>query len=167
MLTDIIELNYCGAGNNIVLFKCDWFDIERGTKVHPQYGLIDVHKSRLCTNEPFILAQQAEQVYYATYPSKRKELRDWWAICKTKARSRFDIHLNEEQGEDTSKTRNEYYQDNEMVAPTLVTTNSKLDDTRILVDGGHLQEVDPDEVNTTYQVDQEDEENEGDLEISS
>ena len=61
LLTDIIELNYYGAGNNIVLFKCDWFDIERGTKVHPQYGLVDVnHKSRLGTNEPFILAQQAE-----------------------------------------------------------------------------------------------------------
>ena len=106
-------------------------------------------------------------MYYATYPSKKRELRDWWAICKTKARNRLDIPINEQQGENGSEIRDEYYQDNEMEEPTLVTTTLELDDVRILVDGGHLEEADLNEVHMTHRVDQEDEENEEDFELSS
>ncbi|KAK6793959.1 hypothetical protein RDI58_007412 [Solanum bulbocastanum] len=40
--------------------------------------------------EPFVLAEQAQQVYFAKYPSKRKDSIDWWAVCKIKARNQID-----------------------------------------------------------------------------
>ena len=46
MLTDILELTYYGAENKVVLFRCDWYDTERGTRVHRDHSLVDVlHKS--------------------------------------------------------------------------------------------------------------------------
>ncbi|XVE92707.1 hypothetical protein REPUB_Repub01dG0122800 [Reevesia pubescens] len=98
ILVDIVELEYVGCGNRVVLFKCHWFETEKGVRVHPRYGLVEVkHKSTLLTNEPFVLAQQCQQVYYTTYPSKRKERHDWWAVGKIKARNRFDLPLIEEK----------------------------------------------------------------------
>ncbi|KAK4389777.1 hypothetical protein Sango_2314700 [Sesamum angolense] len=42
-------------------------------------------------DEPFILAQQACQVYYTEYPSMKRDKIDWMAVCKTKAR-RVESH---------------------------------------------------------------------------
>jgi len=73
MLVDILELEYFGANNKVVLFKCDWYDTEKGVRVHPRHGLVEInYKSRLHPNDPFVLAQQAQQVYYTRYPSKKK-----------------------------------------------------------------------------------------------
>nr|GMD79458.1 Transposase, Ptta/En/Spm, plant [Ipomoea batatas] len=41
VLLDIYVLEYFGVGNNIILFKCHWFDIERGVRVHPYNGLVE------------------------------------------------------------------------------------------------------------------------------
>ena len=77
ILEEVLELEYHNSSTKrtrIVLFKCDWFDpqLGRGFRVHNQYGLVEVHsKKRFSKYEPFILAQQAQQVYYAEYPSKR------------------------------------------------------------------------------------------------
>ncbi|XP_061373828.1 uncharacterized protein LOC133316129 [Gastrolobium bilobum] len=84
-LLDIIQLDYRG-GNKVTLFKCDWFDnTPRGTKVD-KYGNVEVHQSRRYTvgYDPFILAQQAEQVYYTSYPTASQ---GWMAVIKTKARN--------------------------------------------------------------------------------
>ncbi|KAH0693155.1 hypothetical protein KY285_020252 [Solanum tuberosum] len=72
-----------------VIFKCEWFDPTPnvGMKIHPQYKLVDInHKRKFKKYEPFVLAMQAAQVYYASYPSLRRDKNDWWAVCKTKAR---------------------------------------------------------------------------------
>ncbi len=51
MLVDILELKYVGQGNVAVLFKGDWYDTEKGLRVHPRHGLIEIrYKSRLTTN---------------------------------------------------------------------------------------------------------------------
>ncbi|RWR90776.1 class III heat shock protein [Cinnamomum micranthum f. kanehirae] len=67
VLKDVIELQYIG-GNRIVLFKCDWWDVTnhggRGIK-QDEYGFTCVNFTRtLNTNEPLILANQAQQVFY-------------------------------------------------------------------------------------------------------
>ncbi|CAA2969178.1 Hypothetical predicted protein [Olea europaea subsp. europaea] len=69
MLTEILELDYLGdVGNKVTLFKCDWFDINGGVRVHRQLGLVELnHKKKLQTNDVFILAQQALQVYYTCF----------------------------------------------------------------------------------------------------
>jgi hypothetical protein len=54
---------------SVVLFKCDWFDPtpNRGTIVHPQYLLVDINSKRSYPKfDPFVVAQQAQQVCFAT-----------------------------------------------------------------------------------------------------
>ena len=49
------------------------------------------HKKSYRKYDPFILAVQAEQVCYTTYPTIRRNPGDWWAICKIKARSVVEV----------------------------------------------------------------------------
>ena len=101
MLVEVIELEYHNPSTKrtrIVLFKCDWFDPQKGHgwKVHNEYGLVEIHKKRRFQKyEPFILAQQAQQVYYVEYPGKKtkyqmSERANWLAVCKVKARSMIE-----------------------------------------------------------------------------
>ncbi|XP_057993145.1 uncharacterized protein LOC131174101 [Hevea brasiliensis] len=66
VLTEIIQLQYLG-GRRVVLFRCNWWDVYdrvRGVKID-EYGGVSVNcKRTLKTNEPFILANQASQVFY-------------------------------------------------------------------------------------------------------
>ena len=52
----------------MVLFKCKWFDVHdnvRGAKID-EYGFSSINPQHfLKTSEPFILANQASQVFYA------------------------------------------------------------------------------------------------------
>ncbi|RDX88551.1 hypothetical protein CR513_29843, partial [Mucuna pruriens] len=58
------------------------------TKVHNKYEIVEVRATRRYNKayDPFIFAQQAEQVYYTTYPEGHH---GWLAVIKTKARSRI------------------------------------------------------------------------------
>lgn len=86
LLVDIIELEYFGVNNQVVLSKCHWFDINKGVRVDPSHGLVEIkHNSILASNEPFVLAKQVTQVYYTLYLSNKRDRRDWWAMFKTKA----------------------------------------------------------------------------------
>ncbi|KAL0401696.1 UNVERIFIED_CONTAM: hypothetical protein Slati_4199500 [Sesamum latifolium] len=88
ILEEVIQLDYPLIPNmQIILFKYRWVDPVRGMKVHPRYHLVDVNFKKVYQkNEPFILAQQAVQVYYTEYPSMKMGEVDWMAVCKIKAR---------------------------------------------------------------------------------
>ncbi|XP_070051829.1 uncharacterized protein [Nicotiana tomentosiformis] len=66
VITEIIELQYF-EGKRIVLFQCDWWDVDhigKGVKID-KYDFVSVNTNRkLATNEPFVLPSQAEQVFY-------------------------------------------------------------------------------------------------------
>jgi len=66
-LTDVIELQFV-MGRRVILFRCNWFDVYdkiKGVK-KDEYDFVSVNPGRvLKTNEPFILAEQASQVFYA------------------------------------------------------------------------------------------------------
>ncbi|KAH0676268.1 hypothetical protein KY285_024069 [Solanum tuberosum] len=66
VLTEIVELQYFG-GKRIVLFKCDWWDVDNsgnGVKID-KHDYVSVNtKRKLATNEPFVLASQVEQIFY-------------------------------------------------------------------------------------------------------
>nr|GMD66202.1 hypothetical protein CCACVL1_09462 [Ipomoea batatas] len=88
VLTDIIQLNYQG-GNNVILFKANWWDVyhKTGFKVD-KFGFPMVNITRkLQTDEPYVLASQAEQVYYV---SDIKEP-NWHVVVKTKPRDFYDL----------------------------------------------------------------------------
>jgi hypothetical protein len=47
------------------------------------------HNDRLQDHDTIILAHQCEQVYYMTYPSKKKSLVDWRIVYKVNSRERL------------------------------------------------------------------------------
>jgi len=68
-----------------------------GINVDPKYNLIEIkHTSRYYKYDPFGLAKQALQVYYAPYLSLRRDKIDWSAVFKTKPRFTLmdEIFLN-------------------------------------------------------------------------
>ncbi len=96
VLEEIIQLKYPGwPQKHVVLFRCAWFDPtpDRGTRVHKQYGLVEVRDGRRYGKfDPFILASQADQVYYTHYPTKSREKIGWLAVLKIKPRR--IVHYN-------------------------------------------------------------------------
>jgi hypothetical protein len=80
LLKEVIEVHFPGHPVlSVALFKCDWFDStpNQGTRVHPQYKLVDVNSKRSYPRfDPFVLAAQAQQVYFASYPGIRRPKSD-------------------------------------------------------------------------------------------
>ena len=59
--------------------------------MHKDYKLIEIrHTSHYYKYDPFVLAKQALQVYFAPYPSLKRDKADWSAVIKTKARFTFE-----------------------------------------------------------------------------
>ncbi|KAF7821626.1 pheromone-processing carboxypeptidase KEX1-like [Senna tora] len=65
--------------------------------VHPQYGIIEINrKKHFSKYEPFVLAQESQQVYFAEYASKKRDRADWLVVCKIKSRSGIKIDDDDE-----------------------------------------------------------------------
>ncbi|KAL8098121.1 hypothetical protein AgCh_031042 [Apium graveolens] len=145
-LEEIIELSYKGRyGGYINLFKCLWFDSEKGIRVD-RHGIvdIDIHKSTY-SNEPFVLPTQAKQVYYTPGPGKRRDRppSDWQAIIHTPARRREEV------------VNGEFYQEEMLHRPAVI----NVDDSEVIqLDGGdEPNEVDPELILVPDDIDTEEE----------
>ena len=94
VLTQILQLTYFSRpAEEVFLFRCNWFSNvpDSEINVHKDYNLIEIkHTSHYHKYDPFVLAKQALQVYYAPYPSLKRDKADWSAVFKTKARFTFD-----------------------------------------------------------------------------
>ncbi|XP_049410700.1 uncharacterized protein LOC125873917 [Solanum stenotomum] len=74
VLQEIVELEYSGWPiKRIVFFQCKWFDpTSRGTRELKQHNIIEVkHTKKYEAYDPFIIAQNAKQVYYDPYLLRR------------------------------------------------------------------------------------------------
>ncbi|GJW97189.1 transposon, En/Spm-like, transposase-associated domain protein [Tanacetum coccineum] len=134
LLVEVLEVNYHDSNGRyvVVLFKCDWFEPIQGVRVNRKHDLVDIKcKSKGCQNDPFILASQAEQVYYAPYPSMTKDLKD----CEV-----VDDNVDVE----------EFFQENEM--PTCLNKTDANANTKIisLVTQGEIEEVGDLDVGDAY-----------------
>lgn len=88
VLTDVLELQF--TGRRVVLFECKWFDAYDKTKgvKTDVYDIVSVNWGRfLKTNEPFVLADQASQVFYAIDNSNR----GWCVVKKVQPRNSYEI----------------------------------------------------------------------------
>lgn len=86
VLKDIIEMEYF-MGRKIVMFECEWVSSGTAQKID-EHGFTLVNFSRLRQhNEPFVLASQAQQVFYVEDPVEK----GWHVVVKTKARDMFDM----------------------------------------------------------------------------
>lgn len=123
-LEQIIELSYKGTyGGNISLFKCRWFDSEKGIRVD-RHGIVDIdlHRSAY-SNEPFVLPTQTIQVYYTSCPGRKRDMppSDWQAVIHTPARRREEV------------VHAEFYQEEMLHRPTVI----NVDDNEVIqLDGG-------------------------------
>ncbi|KAL7184449.1 hypothetical protein ACSBR2_026580 [Camellia fascicularis] len=75
-LTNIVEIRYSNKIKH-VLFKCDWIDNIHGKKEYVfNFTLVNfnhlLYRDDRITNEPFILASQAEQVWYVADPVRTR-----------------------------------------------------------------------------------------------
>ena len=90
ILNDILVIQYVANGSiaQVILFEAEWFDpTARGTRIHPQYNLVDVNPNRKYPKyDPFVLAQQGIQVYYARYPGAPRSRANLMAVCESKSR---------------------------------------------------------------------------------
>ncbi|RVW23778.1 hypothetical protein CK203_097575 [Vitis vinifera] len=90
VLTDVIELHYLG-GNKVILFKYDWWDVinsGRGIK-KDEYGFTCLNFERtICTDEPFVLASQAKQVFYVQNSNEE----NWHTVVEIQTRRVYDMN---------------------------------------------------------------------------
>ncbi|XP_052172131.1 uncharacterized protein LOC127788049 [Diospyros lotus] len=90
-IIEIVELEYPSVSSfkKVVLFKGDWFipSLNEGVKIHHAYKIVEINeKKKWNTNEQFVLASQAIQVYFCEYPSLRRNKSDWLVVTKVKPR---------------------------------------------------------------------------------
>ncbi|XP_052177584.1 uncharacterized protein LOC127791645 [Diospyros lotus] len=91
VLTDVVEIRYSNEFK-FVLFKCDWVDNNRGMKVD-SLNFITVNFNCLMyqenkpTDEPFILATQASQVWYVADPLDE----EWHVVMKMTPRDLYNM----------------------------------------------------------------------------
>ncbi|KAK1382192.1 hypothetical protein POM88_019927 [Heracleum sosnowskyi] len=146
-LEEIIELSYKGTyGGYINLFKCRWFDSEKGIRVD-KHGIvdIDVHRSAY-SNDPFVLPTQTKQVYFTPSPGRKRDRppSDWQAVIHTPARRREEV------------VNGEFYQEEMLQRPAVI----NVDDNEVIeLDGGdEPQEIDPESILVLDDIDIEGEE---------
>ena len=120
IVEDILELSYLGNQNKVFILRCYWFDPINGVNVDNRYGLVDIkYKSRLRSNEPFVLAEQAQQVYYTKYPqSGSRATSEWWAACKVRAKLFMTDTLTDEDDGSSEAATVDYYQDDGYIIRT-------------------------------------------------
>lgn len=138
ILEHIYELEYHELPTKIALFYCQWYDpSRRGTRVHSQYKIVEINKSRRYQQyDPFIIAQQARQVYYVNYPATcSRELRGWSVAITTKPRG----HIEVDDIVDGAQSDESPFQSDEPVLPIM-----QIEEMEMLVDGNSIEhEVDP------------------------
>ncbi|XP_076927018.1 uncharacterized protein LOC143590413 [Bidens hawaiensis] len=89
-LNEIIELNYSGQ-IRVVLFKCDWVDINMGCKIDNGVTLVNfsykAHTGVNLTDDPFVLATQVDKVFFVTDPKHK----DWEVVRHVKVRNVYNM----------------------------------------------------------------------------
>ena len=95
MVKKIITLDFPNE-KEVILFKCDWFDVPAGNVkksrgyIKDQYGIIDIDMTRLrFLDEPYILA--TEQVCYVKSANKI----NWCSVHAMKPRNMFSMQEGE------------------------------------------------------------------------
>jgi hypothetical protein len=101
ILQKIVEYTFGGDKElKIVFFQCNWFDPVNGIRVD-DFGMVEVkHGSRYSGNN-ILLAHQAQQVYYLSYP--HPSLQNWWVAYKVHPEMhthRYDEYVERHEDDD-------------------------------------------------------------------
>ncbi|KAH6762316.1 hypothetical protein C2S52_019749 [Perilla frutescens var. hirtella] len=139
VLQEILVVEYPGLPTKrVTIFNCKWFDpTPSGTRICPKYGIVEVKSTRrYAGKDTFILAQQAEQVYFTPWPNPTNERRNWYSVIKTKSWRTIQSPDAPFQ-DDTNYTINELseLEDTSAPAPARVVGSSSQGEERLLVSG--------------------------------
>ncbi|XP_074377068.1 uncharacterized protein LOC141718588 [Apium graveolens] len=104
-LNDIIEIRYSNS-LKYTLFKCNWVDQHTGVMKDPFKFILVNHKNMMykeiqINDEPFVLATQAEQVWFIQDPIDT----DCSVVMRMTGRDNFDNYTNEESTKTTRITQ--------------------------------------------------------------
>ncbi|KAL4575590.1 hypothetical protein LXL04_022438 [Taraxacum kok-saghyz] len=127
-LTDIIKLNYSGI-IRVVLFRCEWVDINRGVKKDGGTTLVNfsykVHTGANLADDPYIFASQVDKVFYST-DSKHM---GWEVVRHVKLRDAFDMGVADDDinGDDVPNLPR-IGDDGIDVTPEMIRANGNVDD---------------------------------------
>ena len=86
ILTDVVELDY-SYGHRVVLFDCQWVSKGNRLKTDVDGFTLANFSNVIRHNEPFILASQAEQVFYVEDPTESQ----WSVVVSATARAYYDM----------------------------------------------------------------------------
>ena len=111
-ITDIWELSYL-LNHKVVLFKCTWYKTDGRNNIREEYHLFSINvSSKWYTDQPFILANQANQVFYLR---DDKLGSNWKVVQKVHHRHLWDIPKemleNAKEFEDDVNFSSEAYQE--------------------------------------------------------
>ncbi|GAA0184189.1 hypothetical protein LIER_31477 [Lithospermum erythrorhizon] len=99
-------------------------------QVHPKNGIVQIKKkSTSSQDDPFILASQAQQVFYLDFMSDDKKLLEWVVATKAFARSRIDW-TNIQEDDDNNV---DFFQEEEQLVPLPIEPTRELDNDTILL----------------------------------
>ncbi|KAH6783195.1 hypothetical protein C2S52_008154 [Perilla frutescens var. hirtella] len=115
-LLEVVEVDYPDLPTKkTVLFKCEWFDTSpAGTQVHPLYKMVSInYKRKYSGDDAFVLASQAIQVFYCSYPSLNRSKIDWLAVCKTQAHAKVHVPSQE-----SSPITSPHFQEDDLLTVT-------------------------------------------------
>jgi len=114
IIEEIYELDFGGSKPlNPVIFKCHWFD-PSAVRRTPNVGLVEIQKSSVYAGDDvYIVAQQATQVYYLSYPCTSDEgLQDWDVVYKVSPHGKLPVPNNEDYNLDPNTYVGEFFQEN-------------------------------------------------------
>jgi len=97
-IEEIYELTFSGSKSlKPVIFKCHWFDPEE-VRQTPKLGLVEIRQPSMYPGDDvYIVAQQATQVYYLSYPCQTDErLIGWDVVFKVSPHGKLPIPNNED-----------------------------------------------------------------------
>ncbi|KAL3633637.1 hypothetical protein CASFOL_022399 [Castilleja foliolosa] len=111
---EIIQLDYV-RDRQVILFKCDWFDLGRKklTRIKKEGNIVSVRvDGKWYEEDSYILADQARQVFYINDP---KLGHDWRVVIPVSHRHVYDVSemINEEVDDDVLFVKNGVYQEND------------------------------------------------------
>jgi len=112
-IEEIYELTFRGCKPlKPVIFKCHWFDPNKVRRT-PSLGLVEIQQSSVYPGDDvYIVAQQATQVYYLSYPCKTDaRLRGWDVVSQVSPHGKLPVPNNEDYNIDPNTYDGEFFQE--------------------------------------------------------
>ncbi|CAD6338686.1 unnamed protein product [Miscanthus lutarioriparius] len=154
---DIIKIKWEGSIKlELVLFYCRWFDpTPNGLRRTEDLGLVEIkHVARLKSFDPFMMVSQVTQVYYMSYPCKKKELLPWWVVYQVAPHGCVPRNTDNTEPMSSEETIHDVYQEEGLDGTFVIDLGDALD---TIISLGSDEITDPKDLETNEKAAVQDE----------